>query len=297
MRTILPAPPDLHFWREHDLGGACLLRARYEAHEFPRHVHDEMVVAVTEDGAGEVRTRQGRDVGGPGTVWVFAPGEYHEGKVDRDRHWAYRGLYLDAAALSTLAEVFGNGAQHGPFVPPRLYEDPQLARMILATHARLEEGAPLVERETLWWSTMGVLFGRYGRPRPNPLRGGPETAKMRDAIDYMAANYQRNIGNHELASLVGLSRYHFLRSFRRAFGMPPHAYLNQMRLVAAKRLLREGRSPGEAAAAVGFFDQSHLNRVFKRAYGITPGVFAASARGCGSASAPDSVARTREVSS
>lgn len=279
MNATFPETPDLHFWRERELGGACLLRARYGPHQFTRHLHDEMVVAVTEDGAGEVHTRQGKDVGEPGTVWVFAPGEYHEGKVDRGRHWAYRGLYLDAAALSALAEVFGDGADEGVFVPPRLYEDPQLARMILATHARLEEGAPLMERETLWWSAMGVLFGRYGRPRPNPPRVGPENVKMRVVLDYMAANYERNIGNHELASLVGLSGYHFVRSFHRSFGMPPHAYLNQVRLVAAKRLLLEGRSPGEAAAAVGFFDQSHLNRMFKRAYGITPGVFALASDG------------------
>jgi AraC-like DNA-binding protein len=295
MRASLPVPPDLHFWSERELGGACLLRARYGAHEFTRHVHDEMVVTVTEDGAGEVHTRQARDVGGPGTVWVFAPGEYHEGKV-RDRHWAYRGLYLDAGALSALAEVFGDDAQNGVLVPPRLYGDPQLARMILAAHARLEEGAPLMERETLWWSAMGVLFGRYGRPPPNHVRAGSETAKMRVALDYMAANHERNIGNRKLASLVGLSPYHFVRSFRRAFGMPPHAYLNQMRLVVAKRLLREGRSPGEAAVAVGFFDQSHLNRMFKRAYGITPGVFAASVRDRRGARALDRGSGPHEVS-
>ncbi len=278
MKAAIPVAPDLHFWRERELGGACLLRARYEAHEFAGHVHDEMVVAVTEDGAGEVHTRQGSDVGGPGTVWVFAPGEYHEGKVFPDRRWAYRGFYLDAGALSALAEMFGDGAEGGVFVPPRLYHDTQLARMLLATHARLEQGAPLMEREALWWSAMGVLFGRYGRPRLNLVRAGPEAAKMRVARDYMAANYGHDIGNRELASLAGLSRYHFVRSFRRAFGMPPHAYLNQMRLLAAKRLLKEGRSPGEAAAAVGFFDQSHLTRVFKRAYGITPAVYAIPAR-------------------
>ncbi len=278
MKATAPASPDLHFWRERELGGACLLRARYEAHEFTRHVHDEMVVAVTEDGAGEVHTRQGSDVGGPGTVWVFAPGEYHEGKVPRDCHWAYRGLYLDAAALSALTEVFDEAAENEIVVPPHLYRDPQLARMLLAAHAHLEHGAPLMEREALWWSAMGVLFGRYGRPPPNLARAGPEAAKMRAVRDYMAANYDHDIGNRELASLAGLSRYHFVRSFRRAFGMPPHAYLNQMRLLAAKRLLKEGRSPGEAAAAVGFFDQSHLTRVFKRAYGITPAVYAVPAR-------------------
>jgi AraC-like ligand binding domain len=107
------------------------------------------VITVTEEGAGEVQTRQGSDVGGPGTVWVFAPGEYHEGRVARDRRWAYRGLYLDSGALSALAEVFGDGTEGGMFVPPRLYNDTQLARMLLATHARREQGAPVTEREAL----------------------------------------------------------------------------------------------------------------------------------------------------
>jgi AraC-like DNA-binding protein len=120
---------------------------------------------------------------------------------------------------------------------------------------------------------------------------------MRVARDYMAANFERNIGNRELASLTGLSRYHFVRSFRRAFGIPPHAYLNQIWLLAAKRLLEEGRSPGEAAAAAGFFDQSHLTRLFKRACGITPAVYAVPARDRSGARALNRTAPSDEVAS
>jgi AraC-like DNA-binding protein len=72
-----------------------------------------------------------------------------------------------------------------------------------------------------------------------------------------------------------LSRFHLMRSFCKEFGLPPHAYASQVRLIAAKQLLATGQKPAEAAAAVGLYDQSHLNRLFKRAYGITPGVYAA----------------------
>jgi AraC-like DNA-binding protein len=65
-----------------------------------------------------------------------------------------------------------------------------------------------------------------------------------------------------------------MRSFRKEYGLPPHAYANQLKLIAAKRKLQAGLPPAEVAADVGFYDQSHLTRVFKRAFDLTPGRFA-----------------------
>ena len=76
---------------------------------------------------------------------------------------------------------------------------------------------------------------------------------------------------HELAAAVGLSPCYFLRIFRHATGMPPHAYLNQMRLERARILLRAGEPAAQVAAALGFADQSHLIRRFKSTFGVTPG--------------------------
>lgn len=271
------ATPELRYWREDQLGGALLARARYGPHDFQRHVHDEMVIAVTEDGAGKVVTRQGSDVGDAGTVWVFAPGESHGGRVEGSR-WFYRGFYLDAAALARLAEVFDDGAESRLFVPPGLYRDPQLARLLLSAHERLEGQPALMERQEAWWCAMGLLFGRHGRPRPPGERAGEESRGVAAAREFLHEHYRRNLSIDELAAVAGLSRYHFMRAFRRELGLPPHAYLNQLRLLAAKDLLASGSAPGDAAAEVGFYDQSHLTRIFKRAYGIKPGSYAAVVR-------------------
>ena len=75
--------------------------------------------------------------------------------------------------------------------------------------------------------------------------------------------------------IAGLSRSHFIRAFRRETGLTPHAYLLDRRFRAASRLLERGEAPGEVAAACGFFDQSHLNRVFKARMGVTPGAYRA----------------------
>lgn len=67
-----------------------------------------------------------------------------------------------------------------------------------------------------------------------------------------------------------LSPFHFIRRFKREMGLTPHKYLMQYRLSLAKRLLTSGLSIAEAAQAAGFYDQSHLDRCFKKGVGISP---------------------------
>ena len=77
----------------------------------------------------------------------------------------------------------------------------------------------------------------------------------------------------ELAAAVNLSPFHFARVFRRATGLPPHAWLKQRRLEQARGLLKKGCTPLNVALQLGFADQSHLGRWFRRANGLTPGAY------------------------
>ena len=61
--------------------------------------------------------------------------------------------------------------------------------------------------------------------------------------------------------------------FQREFGTSPHAYLVRLRLRAARKLLAAGHTPAQVAAEVGFADQSHLGRWFRRAYRMTPATY------------------------
>jgi AraC-like DNA-binding protein len=290
MQTAGKDEPEVVCWRDHALDGACLASARYGDHKFDRHLHDELVIVMTEAGAGQCHTRAGSDVAGPGSVLVFGPGEYHSGEVWEGREWLYRAIYLDMEGLGALSAVFSpdSRADRPLAILPGLYQDAPLAALLVKAHASLAQdgGVSLMERQANWWAAMGMLFGRYGEADRSAelgaARGGAETAhphrrearKMEQVRDYLAAHYERDVSVDELAALVGLSRYHLTRAFAREFGLPPHAYATQVRLLAAKRMLASGHNAAEAAAAVGFYDQSHLNRLFKRAYGITPGKYA-----------------------
>ena len=80
-----------------------------------------------------------------------------------------------------------------------------------------------------------------------------------------------------LAEVSAVSPAHFARSFKQAFGLPPHRYLVGRRVEAARRRLLDGEPIADVAAAVGFHDQSHLHRHFTRLVGTTPWRFATGA--------------------
>ena len=86
----------------------------------------------------------------------------------------------------------------------------------------------------------------------------------------MEAEYASDLHLEELAAGVGLTTFQLIGLFKRTVGLTPHAYLTQVRLGMACRHLRRAAAPAEVATAVGFYDQSALNKHFKRYYGITP---------------------------
>jgi AraC-like DNA-binding protein len=93
------------------------------------------------------------------------------------------------------------------------------------------------------------------------------------AREVLHARLSEDIDLEELASFSGVDRFRLNRAFQSAFGTSPHAYLVRLRLRAARRLLALGERPAAVAAEVGFADQSHLGRWFRRAYGVTPAAY------------------------
>lgn len=108
---------------------------------------------------------------------------------------------------------------------------------------------------------------------------------QRPAGDQMEALLRRFLHNHltealsleDLADAVGMTKYHFARTFRELTGYPPMAYLRRMRVEAAAALLLNTPLPLKAIAPqVGFGDEYHLSRVFSREMGIAPSQYRAS---------------------
>ena len=109
-------------------------------------------------------------------------------------------------------------------------------------------------------------------------RMGFYSRAVAEAVRYMQDNYSREATLSDIAAAVHLSPFHLTRLFKQTLGVAPHQYLIQVRVNSARSLLTAGsgeRSLAEVASAVGFADQSHLTRHFKRLLGVTPKQFRA----------------------
>jgi AraC-like DNA-binding protein len=110
-------------------------------------------------------------------------------------------------------------------------------------------------------------------PAPPP-HGGLSPGALRRVREYVEAHLSESTDLARLASVAGLSIHHFARGFKQSAGLAPHHYLTQKRVERAQEMLAHTDLPlSEIAYAVGFSDQSHLARHFRRMLGVTPGQF------------------------
>ncbi|HEV8645206.1 MAG TPA: AraC family transcriptional regulator [Burkholderiales bacterium] len=123
---------------------------------------------------------------------------------------------------------------------------------------------------------LAVHLLRNYSERPQPIetdRISTQPRAVTQAVDFIHDNYPTDLSLSDIAAAAHLSPFHLSRIFKKATGVTPHQYLLQVRVNSARSLLTAGagdRSLAEVATAVGFADQSHLTRHFKRMLGVTP---------------------------
>jgi AraC-like DNA-binding protein len=252
-----------HYWRHPAVSGVDLMRARFVRHGFARHTHETFALGVVRDGISDLWSGGVRHVIPAGGIVLLNPGEVHTGGPVDDVGWAYRVFYpsVDVVAAATGCPT--------PWFTRAIVDDPAAAAVMGQAHLAAQSADRLAS-ETLLTAALSLLWQGYGAGRraAEPAGGGREVAVARDILhDRMVA--PPSLG--ELAALVGTSRFALLRAFRTRYGLPPHAYLNQLRVRRAQVLLDDGMPAAAVAVAVGFADQSHLSRHFRRLVGIAPG--------------------------
>lgn len=102
---------------------------------------------------------------------------------------------------------------------------------------------------------------------------GVRGRSLEPALQYISAHLGEPLRLAALAALCGLSVWRFATVFRERVGVSPYRYVNARRIERAQMLLSQGMPAARAASEVGFYDQSHLNRCFKRQCGMTPREF------------------------
>ena len=236
------------------------------------HFHAEYQLCLSLDFPGVYSYRGASHPVPKGSLSILHPGEKHASADPHDReHCAnYRLFYLPHSLLQQIVSPENDRKSAAPFFSDPILVSNDLFCGFLRLHQLLGGAAPLLEKEDLLQTllrklTLRSTSGVRGLP---PL--GPERRAVRRVQDYIADNYDRNVSLSELAQLVERHPVYLHQMFRQAVGLPPHVYQMQVRIDHAKRLLTCGTPLADTARQVGFYDQSHFGKYFRRYTGVTP---------------------------
>ena len=265
---ILSVEPREHVraWRPGVPGVAEVFHAHFTEHVYPLHTHDTWTVLIVDRGAVRYDLERGEHGILGSTVALLPPHVPHNGRSATGGAFRKRVLYLEPDQLG--AGLVGRAVDRPEVVDASLY-----ARISRIHHALLRPGDEF-EAETL----LSLVRERAeqhlrGTDPAAPVPDAALAARLRELLD---ARVAEGVGLTEAARLLQAHPTHLVRSFSQEFGLPPHRYLTGRRVDSARRLLLDGLPAAEVASTVGFHDQPHLTRHFKRILGVTPAAYARS---------------------
>jgi AraC-like DNA-binding protein len=247
-----------------------VFHARFVDYAYPPHVHDAWTVFIVDDGwiRYDLEARP-RGAGGD-RVTILPPHVVHDGRAAGALGFRKRVLYLGTEVLD---ERLAGRAVDRPDV-----HEPPLRHAVHALHRALGEPDDALEAEARL-AVVGDRLRAHLGDRPAGAADQHPGRLARDLRDLLDVRLFARTTLAEAGRALGASPAHLVRSFTRTFGIAPHQYVVARRVDAARRRLLAGEPIALVAAGVGFYDQAHFTRQFKRHVGTPPGRYALSAHG------------------
>lgn len=252
-------------WKPAVPGIREVLHAQFTTHAYPPHTHDAWTLFIVDDGA--IRYDLDRQARGAerSMVSVLPPHVVHDGRPATSNGFRKRVLYLETSILG----------EHliGPAVDRPVIPGSSLRQEVSDLHDALACVDDALEAETRLEFVAERIRASLGeRAAEPPSMPGRDLAEQLRA--FLDAHLYEGVTMAAAASQIGVGPTQLARAFADTFGIAPHVYVVGRRLDAARERILDGWPLADVAAEVGFYDQAHLSRRFKRFLGTTPGRFA-----------------------
>jgi AraC-like DNA-binding protein len=202
-------------------------------------------------------------------VMVLEPGETHYNTFVA-KPAEFKVCFVDPQVLADHARELGClHTLHFPAAP--ISSNPGLFPILHQLCAAMEHGQDALRQQSLFVACLSAFARHAGNSTGVPGNGG---LAIERAKAHLRERFEHTVTLNELASISRLSQFHLVHLFTRYVGLPPHAYQVHVRVERARALLQQGMQPAQVAASVGFVDQSHFTRHFKRVMRVTPSQYA-----------------------
>ena len=261
----------LNAWRPLTFGGLELTAYEGRNRAFPSSLLSGYNFGVRLQGVRQTVYRKRRFTSGPGTFLAYTPGIALSAKPVSGELWQHIDMTFAPALLESLLDIDAGKLEEASLQGTVNAElNSELFSRFVESHASFRDGAPRLEQETKLLAWLKPLFAD-GLTKEQKNSREPGAVKV--VKNYLDAHATQDVSLDRLADLAGLSKHYLLRVFKHEVGVTPYKYQSGLRLSRAKSLLRQGVSPAQVAFEVGLYDQSALNRLFKRHMFLTPGQY------------------------
>jgi AraC-like DNA-binding protein len=210
----------------------------------------------------------------PQPLSIIPEGVAARGRAEGLRFVRHLVLAFDVAALGRMVE--GEIDVANVLTPRPMFADPGIMRLgqLFAEECETDQPHSGLYGDNLSMALL-LALSRLTATEPRSIKHGQLAPwQLRRVTDYLAANLADDIPLQTLSDLVKLSRSYFSRAFKVSTGLAPHQWLLQARISKAKQLLLETDRPlAQVAIDVGFADQAHFTRTFRREAGESPGAW------------------------
>lgn len=251
------------------------VKAVYQSSRRWHVFHQRYAFCVCRTAAAGVRYRGVEERLCDGDVAVHEPGESHSNTFVH-KPADFKVLFVESSLVGEAARELGHCAGFH-FARLAIRNDSDLFWKLYRLCTAIEAGESTLEQEYLFVATLAALARHADQtaevPKLKNRRRSVEHAKA-----YLTERFSESVSLEELAAACGLSRFHLVHAFTKESGLAPHAYQVHIRVERARGLLQDGVPPAVVAASVGFADQSHFTRHFKRIMHVTPFQYAKTSR-------------------
>ena len=238
------------------------------------HTHDEYSIGIIDAGQATYGYGASQAPIHAGMTVLVSPQLPHSCNPEPGKVWSYRMMYLHTPWVVRSLGLDSSGAGfQAPGFKQAMLDNAGVYRSL----DRVCKAIALVANPLAIEESLLRLLAAYIGP---VVRVGPEKRPGKVAVEraraLICARLEEAITLEELACACEMDAYQLIRKFRAAYGLTPHAFQLDQRINLSKVLLKQGLGLADIAYRLGFADQAHFQRHFKKRHAVSPKAYVAS---------------------
>jgi AraC-like DNA-binding protein len=248
--------------KTNQLDGLELLKALDYNEDFPLHSHETFCVSLIENGT----FKENEQFASTGSIFITNPNDIHSNDMVFDTGYSFKTLYISP-------DIFKKLNNNQPlFFDNNCIENPLLFHQLNQFSENALKGPLSIFDEKQLFSSLQSLLNQYAHQIEKPV-----SFNTIERIDDVKGHIQAHLGHkivlEDLAKILDLDKFKFIRLFKKHIGLSPFSYITMLRIDKSKTFLQQGATLVDAALDAGFYDQSHYTNYFKHYVGVTPKIY------------------------